>query len=118
MKVTEKQVEVAFAAYLRADGWEVSTKNRDYVDLLAKRGSELIVAELKGHTSSPGLDVDTGYGQLLRRIDPDEMGVRYALVVPAKLRWHATRVHRDVRTRLGVELFVVEDDGVVSLVSD
>lgn len=53
MHMTEKQVEKAFAAYLRGDGWDVSTKNRDYVDLLAKRGAEVIVAELKGHTSSP-----------------------------------------------------------------
>ena len=118
MRMTEKRVEEAFAAFLGADGWDVSTNNRDYVDLLAKRGSEVIVAELKGHTSSPGLDVDTGYGQLLRRMDPGQTGVRYALVVPATLRTHVTRVHQDVRGRLGVELFVVDDDGAVSLVSD
>ena len=47
MRMTEKQVEEAFGAYLRGDGWVVSTKNRDYVDLLAKRGSEVIVAELR-----------------------------------------------------------------------
>ena len=118
MHMTEKQVEKAFAAYLRGDGWDVSTKNRDYVDLLAKRGAEVIVAELKGHTSSPGLDVDTGYGQLLRRIDPQVSGVRYALVVPASMRYHVTRVRKGVRARLGVELYVIEDDGAVSLVPD
>ena len=118
MHMTEKQVEDAFAAHLRADGWDVSTNNRDYVDLLAKRGSEVIVAELKGHTSSPGLDVDTGYGQLLRRMDPEQASVRYALVVPATLRKHVTRVCQGVRERLGVELYVVDDDGAISLVSD
>ena len=76
------------------------------------------MAELKGHTSSPGLDIDTGYGQLLRRMDPGQTSVRYALVVPATLRMHVTRVRHDVRARLGVELFVVDDDGGVSLVSD
>ena len=118
MRMTEKQVEEAFAAYLRADGWDVSLKNRDYVDLLATRGSEALVAELKGHTSSPGLDVDTGYGQLLRRIDPAQTRVRYALVVPASMRFHVTRVRRGVRAGLGVEVFVVADDATVSLVSD
>ena len=73
---------------------------------------------MKGHTSSPGLDVDTGYDQLLRRIDPQESGVRYAWVIPASLRYHAIRVHQGVRARQCVELFVVDDDGAVSLVSD
>jgi hypothetical protein len=118
MHMTEKQVEEAFAGFLRADGWDVSLTNRDYVDLLATRGGEVIVAELKGHTSSPGLDVDTGYGQLLRRIDPQKAGVRYALVVPSSLRFHVTRVDHAVRVRLGVEVFVVDEDGTVSLVSD
>ena len=94
MRISEKQVEEIFAAYLRADGWDVSLTNRDSADLLATRGTEVIVAELKGHTSSPGLDVDTGYGQLLRRIDPQKTGVRYALVVPVSLRFHVTRGRR------------------------
>ena len=64
------------------------------------------------------MDVDTGYGQLLRRIDLQESGVRYALVVPASMRDHVTRVRKGVRACVGIELYVVEDDGEVSLVRD
>ena len=74
----------------------VSTSNSDYVDLLAERGSEAIVSELKGHPSSPGLDDAIGYGQSLRRMDPGQASVRYSLVVPPTLRTHVTRVHQDV----------------------
>lgn len=74
----------------------VSTSNSDYVDLLAERGSEAIVSELKGHPSSPGLDDAIGYGQSLRRMDPGQASVRYSLVVPPTLRTHVTRVLRDV----------------------
>lgn len=111
-RMTQKQVQDAFVAYLLADGWQVSTQNRDPVDLSAQRGSEKIIAELKGYTTGPRWDVDAGYGELLRRVDPAKAGVRYALVVPASHRKHVTRVSHVVRERLGVEVFVVDEKGV------
>jgi predicted RNA methylase len=38
----------------------------------------------------------------------------YALVVPASMRFHVTRV----RAGLGVEVFVVDDDATISPVAD
>lgn len=64
----EEEVQAAFVEHLRARGWDVTTENADYTDVVAKRGAERLIAEVKGHTSSPGLDVDTAYGQLLRRM--------------------------------------------------
>jgi hypothetical protein len=48
MAITERRVEAAFKAYLVERGWDVTTVNDDYADLIAKRGAELLVAELKG----------------------------------------------------------------------
>ncbi|MGH3974502.1 MAG: hypothetical protein ACRDS9_14420 [Pseudonocardiaceae bacterium] len=52
-------------------------------------------AEAKGRTSAPGLDVDTAYGQLLRRMpEEDEPATRYAIVVPTEAQRTAERVPR------------------------
>lgn len=109
MAQTEKQVEVAFVAYLVDNGWAVTTVNDDHSDLIAKRGSEVLIAELKGHTKSAGTAVDIGYGQLLRRMNPDHKTSLYALVVPETLRWHVERVRADVRSSMGITLFLVDD---------
>jgi hypothetical protein len=108
MPITEKQVEKAFVDFLRADRWEVSTRNLDYVDLIARRGNELIVAELKGHTKSAGTAIDIGYGQLMRRMTIERESARFALVVPETLARHVERVHADVRTRLGIDIYLVD----------
>lgn len=112
----ESEVLAAYVAHLRERGWDVSTTNADYTDVVAKRGSERIVAEVKGVTSSPGLDVDTGYGQLLRRMSTQSRAVddvHYALVVPSELERAALRVDRDVRDRLMIEVWIVAEDGSV-----
>ncbi len=56
-----------FATWLTEGGWQVETEV-EWTDVVATRGSERLVGEAKGVTSSPGLDVDTLYGQLLRRM--------------------------------------------------
>ena len=43
-------------------------------------------AEAKGWTWAIGLDVDTLYGQLLRRMKDPASGARYAVVVPIAAR--------------------------------
>lgn len=103
----------AFVRHLRERGWDVTTTNPDYSDVVAVRGAERLVAEAKGHTSSPGLDVDTMYGQLLRRMTPENADARFALVVPESLLGPVLRVADAVRERLGIEVFLVDDFGRV-----
>ena len=109
---TGKELEVVetFVRWLRADGWTVRTEV-DWADVVAERGNERLIAEAKGATTAPGLDVDTLYGQLLRRMGGS--GARYALVVPEKLIPAASRVPEDVRLRLGIDLYGVGMDDSV-----
>jgi hypothetical protein len=113
----EAEVQAAFVKYLEEGGWDVKTKNDDHTDVIACRGAEVLVAEVKGTTSEPGLDVDTAYGQLLRKMDRPE-GVRYALVVPDSARRFALRVSDKVRWRLGIEVWTVDEAGNIQLVDD
>jgi hypothetical protein len=114
----EEEVQAAFVKYLEEGGWDVKTKNDDYTDVIACRGAEVLVAEVKGTTSSLGLDVDTAYGQLLRRMGDRPEGVRYALVVPDSARRFALRVSDKVRRRFGIEVWTVDEAGNVQLVDD
>lgn len=71
-----------------------------------------MAAEVQGHTSEPGLDTDTTYGQLLRRMGASpEPGSSYALVVPAEsLRSKAERVAARVREKLRIEGWLMPDE--------
>lgn len=111
----EADVQAAFVAHLQERGWDVFTENTGHVDVAAKRGAERIVAEVKGHTTSPGLDVDTMYGQLLRRMREEDRhsDIRYVVVVPESLIVAATRVPQWVRAALRVEVVLVDDFGRV-----
>jgi hypothetical protein len=110
----EADVVQHFVTWLRDTGWDVTTEV-DFADVVAHRDDEILVAEAKGTTTSPGLDVDTAYGQLLRRMDTwdDRAGCRYALVVPESARTAAERVHPGIRELLGIELYVIQQDGTV-----
>jgi hypothetical protein len=61
---------------------------------------------------APGLDVDTMYGQLLRRMSL-QPGTRYAVVVPEKLIPAASRVPQEIRERLNIDLYGVDAEDVV-----
>lgn len=63
-------------------------------------------------TAEPGLDVDTMYGQLLRRMT-DQAGTRYAVVVPEKLIPVASRVPREIRELLKIDLYGIDSDDFV-----
>lgn len=111
----EAEVLVSFAAHLDHEGWDVPpTPRGDFPDVDARHretGARL-VAEVKGHTTEPGLDTDTAYGQLLRRMGTEpEPSTRYVLVVPESLRGKAERVSAHVREVLDVEVWLVPDDG-------
>jgi hypothetical protein len=61
------------------------------VDVTATRGGRTLLAEAKGDTTAIGLDVDTAYGQLLRRMN-DDPSTFYAVVVPSSAVQAALRV--------------------------
>jgi hypothetical protein len=111
-------VEAVIVDYLREDGWTVTTAKMDEVDVLATRGTELIQIEVKGLTSTPGVDIDHGYGQLMRRMSPEMAHARFVLAVPEVLEEKALRVHGEVRSRLGIEVWSVTSTGAVRILSD
>jgi hypothetical protein len=85
----------------------------DFVDVYAERGDDKLYAEAKGRTAAIGLDVDTMYGQLLRRMKDSETGAQYAVVVPTAAVAAALRVPTWVRERLNIAVYEVGDDGAV-----
>jgi hypothetical protein len=94
----------------------VDKDRNDYADVVARRGTEVLIAEVKGKTTSPGLDVDTAaYGQLLRRMTDRSSGTRYALVLPTAIKNAATRVPDDVRRVLRIDIWTVDESGAVEL---
>lgn len=109
---TEAKVVAAFGAWLESDGWTVRYE-ADGSDVVATRDDETIVAQAKGLTSGAGLDVDTMYGQLLRRMADYPAGARFAVVVPADMAATALRVPRAVRRALAVDVYTVDGSGVV-----
>ncbi|RZU31339.1 hypothetical protein [Blastococcus saxobsidens] len=115
MRGDEARVVDAFCAFLEAEGWRV-TREVEFVDVVATKDGTTIYAEAKGRTTSPGLDVDTMYGQLLRRMgDEPKQRARYAVVVPDAALPAAKRVPTWVRSRLGVDVYAVYEDGRVEL---
>ena len=76
-----------------------------------------LYAEAKGETTSHGLDVDTLYGQLLRRMAPgaDHL-TRYGVVVRPSCRQHALRVPEHIRSKLRIDVYLVSDAGAVEVV--
>ena len=114
MRGDKNRVVDADVAWLERSSWTVQ-REVDLVDVYAERGDERLYAEAKGRTTSPGLDVDTLYGQLLRRMRDPEPGARYAVVVPTAALNAALRVPAWVRDRLSVDIYEVDDNAGVHL---
>ena len=114
MRGDEKRVIDAYVTWLEQSNWTVR-REVDFADVYAERGEQRLYAEAKGRTTSPGLDVDTRYGQLLRRMRDPEHGARYAVVVPTAALNAALRVPAWVRDRLSVDVYEVDDDARVHL---
>lgn len=112
MRGDEKRVVDAFVAWLQGNGWTADTEV-NFVDVWARRGDERLYAEAKGRTAAIGLDVDTLYGQLLRRMADPGANTRYAVVVPTAAVQAALRVPAWVRERLGIDVYEVDDAGRV-----
>jgi hypothetical protein len=112
MRGDEKRVVGAFVAWLQENGWTADTEV-NFADVYARRGNERLYAEAKGRTTGPGLDADTLYGQLLRRMADPDAGARYAVIVPTAAVSAALRVPAWVRQRLDVDVYEVDDAGKV-----
>ena len=110
---SEAPVEQAFKVWLVATGWQLINDAGSWADVIAERGDERLIAEVKGYTAgNTGLDVDTMFGQLLRRMEPGA-ATTWAVVVPTRSLSKVLRVHRDVRRALGIKVFEVRDDDEV-----
>ena len=117
MRGDEKRIVDAFRKWLGSEGWRVK-REIEFIDIFAERGQERLYAEAKGRTKAIGLDVDTLYGQLLRRMPSSEVGkARFGVVVPEEGRVAALRVPPRVRSVLHIDVFVVDDKGRVQCVS-
>jgi hypothetical protein len=81
-----------------------------------------LYAEVKGRTTSrAGVGLDTLYGQLLRRMPPEEVGeqkTRFAVVIPNNAETAALRVPVRVRDLLRIDVYTVSDDGQVKSVGE
>lgn len=109
----EERVVAAFGHWLVAEGWTLVAPTDPYTDIEAVRADERLIGEAKGHTSSPGLDLDTLYGQLLRRMTNQNPGTHYAAIIPDSALWHAERVPARIRALLAIDLYTVAEDGTV-----
>lgn len=87
----------------------------NFVDVCARRGDERLYAEAKGRTADIGLDIDTLYGQFLRRMADPDADARYAVVVPTAAVRAALRVPAWIRQRLSIDVYEVDDVGGVHL---
>jgi len=102
----EALIETAFVRFLEAEGWTVHRQVGGH-DFEATRGSEILRAEVKGRTgANTGLDLDTIYGQLLRRMEDDD--ATYAVVVPKESGMAVRRVSKRVRDLLRIAVFKVD----------
>jgi hypothetical protein len=113
--VVRREVEVvdAFCRWLDAEGWRVEPEV-EFADAFAERDGERLNVEAKGVTASPGLDLDTLYGQLLRRMPAeDDLSARFAVVVPEEASEAALRVPPRVRALLRLDVYTVDAAGVV-----
>ena len=111
MGEAEQRVVAAFVRWLETDGWRTWTEV-DHLDVLAERDGEWLRAEVKSHTGdSAGLDVDTAFGQLLRRMgEDDDEAIRYAIVVPPASGSKVARVSQRIRSLLRIDVYIADPD--------
>jgi hypothetical protein len=110
---SEAPVELAFKRWLQATGWTLINEPGSWADVIAERGKERLVGEVKGHTTgNTGLDMDTMFGQLLRRMKPGA-ATTWAVIVPTRSLTTVLRVPLEVRRTLGIRVFEVRDDDEV-----
>jgi hypothetical protein len=107
---SERHVDTVFTGWLVAHGWTCkhARSGHDDPDIDAWHPDHgRLIVEVKGYVSDNGASLDIGYGQLLRRMSAHPEA-RFALVVARAALRAALRVSAGVRTRLGIELYVVD----------
>jgi hypothetical protein len=110
----ERRVVDAFCDWLQSEGWVGLSREVGFVDVVAERDGQTLYAEAKGRTAAIGLDVDTMYGQILRRMPlDDDPSHRFAVVVPVEALAAALRVPERVRRLLRIEVYAVNESGGV-----
>jgi hypothetical protein len=115
MRGDEARVVEAFASWLTAAGWSVR-REVDFVDLVAERDGQRLYVEAKGPTAAIGTDVDTMYGQILRRMPiAEDSAARFAVVVPTEARTATLRVSARLRQLLRIDVYVVDEHGRVTV---
>jgi len=115
---SEATVVEVFSAWLVEQGWECAERpSRGDQPAIVARHSDgrRLVVEAKGFSRDASADLDTGYGQLLRRMN-GEPATTYALVVAGTVVRFAQRVPSEVRAKLGIVLYKVDFNGEVGLV--
>ena len=114
MRGDEARVIAAFVTWLEAEGWSVESEV-DFCDVVARREDETLFAEAKGETAAIGTDVDTMYGQVLRRMPiAENESYRFAVVVPTRARAAALRVPKRTRDILRISVYSVTSEGEVN----
>jgi hypothetical protein len=108
----EARVVAAFVGFLEADGWTVVTArpSRNEPDVIATKGGRRLIAEAKGRTMAARTDIDTMYGQLLRRMDGSD-DTEYGVVVPTLFLAITLDVPQSIRDALRIRVFEVTDEG-------
>ncbi|MFF0205826.1 hypothetical protein [Streptomyces sp. NPDC005017] len=109
----EDRVTDTFRTWLLARGWTPVTPTNRWTDLEAVRGNDRLICEAKGRTSEKGIDADTAYGQLLRRMTSEDPGTRYALIVPTSSVKAVERVPERIRRLLRIDVYEVTDENEV-----
>lgn len=99
MRGDEARVVDAFCSYLQEQSWRVE-REVQFVDVKATKDKTTLYAEAKGRTAALGLDVDTLYGQLLRRLPEEAEGELLGVVVPEEAVAAALRVPKWIRDRV------------------
>jgi hypothetical protein len=108
MRGDEQRIVDAFAAWLEARRWR-SSRGRLLRPPRHSRQRDPLYVEAKGRTKAIGLDVDTLYGQLLRRMPiAEDPTARFAVVVPSEGAKAARRVPERIRQLLRIDLYEVD----------
>ena len=116
----EREVVRAFCRSLESEAW-ITQIEQDYVDVVAHRADQTILAKVKGRTNRrPAAGANTLDGQLLRRMPPDEVGEpmsRFAVVVPTGVEPAAFASRGELEARR-IDIYAVSDNGQVERLDD
>jgi hypothetical protein len=102
-------------SYLQQDGYTVSSINKGQQrgpDIIAEKGGDKLVIELKGDTKALKTDWCTGLGQLLSNMK--EPRITYAMAVSQRYKKLVDSFPSYPKDNLGLLFFVVDDSGKVN----